>query len=413
MKFLRAGLRWGGIAIGLAGVLAVTGPRSGRAAIVLWLPRLLAQAWAPVVAAAGLLVGGVSLVTGRRLPGLAALAGASLAARFTVRARGRGARLSQIVARKPPDAQCLRDVVVGDGAGPPLLGDLWLPEDGTPPSGVGVVYLHGGLWQALDKGFLIAPLMRAMAGGGHVVLDLAYPLAPGATLGDMEGAVAAATAWLRSAGANHGVRRDRIVLVGHAGGGHLALVTAFRAAKSQRDDPGPVRGVAAISAVTDPVAFWEEYGRVNPRQPAPGQPIPDDLRPRLRATPIDRLVTRLRLFPAYRYGNLPGGALLVHGLFGGTPAESPGAYADWSPVALAGSACPPVLQVTGGDDAIIPAAHGRRLHQRLRDAGVPSTLVEVPGAVHGFDQYPGVSRRIAPAARRTTDALLAFLDERR
>lgn len=410
----RSALRWCGIAIGLAGGLTVAGPRSGRAAILLWLPRLLAQAWAPVVAVAGILVGGAALAAGRCVAGLAALAGAMTAARFTVRTLGSGTRLAPVVAPRMPDARCLRDVVVGDGAGSPLLGDLWLPADGTPSSGVGVVYLHGGLWQALDKGFLIAPLMRAMAGHGHVVLDLAYPLAPGATLVDMERAAAAGTAWLRSAGAGHGVRSDRIVLVGHAGGGHLALVTAFRAARAHPDDPVPVCGVAAISAVTDPVAFWEEYGRVNPRQPAPGEPIPDDLRPRLRAaTPIDRLVTRLRLFPAYRYGNLPGGALLVHDLFGGTPSDAPGAYAAWSPVALAGPACPPVLQVTGGNDAIIPAAHGRRLHVRLQEAGVPSILVEVPGAVHGFDQYPGVSRRIAPAARRTTDALLAFLDQRR
>ena len=147
----RSSLRWCGIAIGLAGGLTVAGPRSGRAAILLWLPRLLAQAWAPVVAVAGILVGGAALAAGRCVAGLAALAGAMTAARFTVRTLGSGTRLAPVVAPRMPDARCLRDVVVGDGAGSPLLGDLWLPADGTPSSGVGVVYLHGGLWQALAK----------------------------------------------------------------------------------------------------------------------------------------------------------------------------------------------------------------------------------------------------------------------
>jgi acetyl esterase/lipase len=122
-------------------------------------------------------------------------------------------------------------------------------------------------------------------------------------------------------------------------------------------------------------------------------------------------VTRLRLFPAFRYGNLPGGPALVHDLFGGTPVDAPDSYAAWSPAALVGPGCPPVLQVVGHHDAIIPPSQGRLLHESLARAGGRSALVEIPMAVHGFDQYPGVSRRIAPAARRTTAPLLAFLDD--
>ncbi len=153
---------------------------------------------------------------------------------------------------------------------------------------------------------------------------------------------------------------------------------------------------------------------MNPRQPRPGEPVPADLRPRIHdTTALDRLVTRLRLFPAYRYGNGPGGAALVHDLFGGTPVDAPDRYTAWSPVALAAPGCPPVLQVVGGDDAIIPASQGRAMHEALEGVGCRSTLVEIPMAVHAFDQHPGVSRRVAPAARRTTAALLAFLRDLR
>lgn len=398
---------------GVAGAVAVVGPREGRLAIVLWLPRLYAQAWSPVVAAAGSVLGSVALASGRRRLGLVGLGGAGLAAGYVARVLGPlwAARLPRASGR------CLRGVRLGalaDGEG--VLADLWCPEPNQPRSGTGIVYLHGGLWQALDKGFCVTPLMRLLTGRGHVVLDVAYPLAPRATLEAMDEAVAVAVKWLAQHGAAEGVRADRVVLVGHAGGGHLALVHALRRSMADAVESSevPIRGVVAISAVTDPAAFWVEYGRVNRRQPQPGQAVPASLRPRVRdATPLDRLVTRLRLFPAYRYGNGPGGPALVHDLFGGTPADAPDRYAAWSPVALAAPGCPPILQVVGSDDAIIPASQGRVLHQMLEDVGCRSTLVEIPSAVHGFDQYPGVSRRIAPAARRTTVALLAFIEEPR
>ncbi|MGD8485738.1 MAG: alpha/beta hydrolase [Chloroflexota bacterium] len=399
-------------AVGIAGVLATVGPRVGRLAVVIWLPRLLAQAWSPVVAAAGTIVGSVALLAGRSRLALVALGGVGLAACYGATALGRSA-----AARLPATiGRCQPDVEVGRlGTGEAVLADLWLPVRERPRSGVGIVYLHGGLWQAIDKGFGNAPLMRMLTAEGHVVLDVAYPLAPGAPLKAMDDAVGLAVRWLSQEGSAEGVRADRIVLVGHAGGGHLALVHAFRGARRDAvrgSDPPPIRGVAAISAVTDPVAFWVDYGRVNRRQPRPGEPVPADLRPRLHdTTPLDRLVTRLRLFPAYRYGNWPGGPALVHDLFGGTPSDAPDRYAAWSPAELAAPGCPPVLQIVGSHDAIIPASQGRVLHESLLSAGCPSTLVEIPLAVHGFDQYPGVSRRVAPAARRTTATLLAFIDE--
>jgi acetyl esterase/lipase len=395
--------------VGVAGALAAAGPRAGRPAVVVWLPRLLAQAWSPVVAAMGAGVGCAALACRRPRLGLLALGGGGLATRYTLTALGR----SPAVRLPPTSGTCLPDLRVGALAnGEAVLADLWRPPQERQRSGVGIVYLHGGLWQAADKGFFISPLMRMLTAEGHVVLDVAYPLAPGAPLEAMDEAVALAVRWLSLEGSAEGVRADRVVLVGHAGGGHLALVHAFR--RARRDGAGDepsIRGVAAISAVTEPVAFWAAYGRVNPRQPRPGEPVPAGLRPRMRdTTPLDRLVTRLRLFPAYRYGNGPGGAALVHDLFGGTPSDAPDRYAAWSPMALAGPGCPPVLQVVGGDDAIIPASQGRMLHESLIRADCPSTLLEIPLAVHGFDQYPGVSRRVAPAARRTTATLLAFIE---
>jgi len=40
---------------------------------------------------------------------------------------------------------------------------------------------------------------------------------------------------------------------------------------------------------------------------------------------------------------------------------------------------------------------------------VPSVYIEFPRSVHGFDQYFGVSRRIAPAAQSATYDIERFL----
>ncbi len=103
------------------------------------------------------------------------------------------------------------------GAGHHLLGDLWRPPGDVPTSGLAVVFLHGSLWQALDKDFLSRPLFRRLAGQGHVILDVAYPLAPEADLAEMIDAVGQAIRWLQAHAYDYGVRSDRLVLMGASG----------------------------------------------------------------------------------------------------------------------------------------------------------------------------------------------------
>jgi acetyl esterase/lipase len=171
-----------------------------------------------------------------------------------------------------------------------------------------------------------------------------------------------------------------------------------------------VRAVVSFFGPTDLVAFFDEYGLANPKQPESSAQIGEDLRPRVHdATPMDRFLTRTGTFPAYRYGNMPGDPLVLFHLLGGTPREAPDSYRQGSPLAQVGPHCPPTLQVFGDDDFAVDASHGRRLHQALREAGVRSVYIELPGAVHAFDQYLGVSRRVAPAAQAATQDLMRFL----
>jgi acetyl esterase/lipase len=436
----------------------------GPAGGIVWLPKLWSGAWAPFLAILGGLGALAGLARGDRKAVCAGLFGAAVAARYTARvarehdgfdqAFGAGwqgrippslrARVLKgryrLLQPKPPAVPGRRDVVLGTRTceRQPLLADIWDPPGGVARTQLAVVYLHGGLWNSLDKGFLSQPLVRRLAGQGHVVMDVAYSLAPRADLNDMMHDVIQAIAWIQTHAAQYGVDPERIVLMGTSGGGHLALLAAYGHGDSRfaavprfasppwgasRGSPlrrasqageanvqPPVRAVVSFFGPTDLVAFFDEYGRANPKQPESRAQIGEDLRPRVRdATPIDRFLTRTGTFPEYRYGNMPGDPLVLFHLLGGTPSEAPDRYRQGSPLAQVGSHCPPTLQVFGDDDFAVDASHGRRLHKALQEAGVPSVYVEFPGAVHAFDQYLGVSRRVAPAAQAATQDLERFL----
>lgn len=115
--------------VGIAGVSATVAPRTGRLAVLMWLARLYAQAWSPVLAATGVIVGSVALSSGRLRLALVALGGAGPAARYTATVLGRPA------AARPPEAtgKCVADVAVGRlGNGEAVPTDLWLPDQELP-----------------------------------------------------------------------------------------------------------------------------------------------------------------------------------------------------------------------------------------------------------------------------------------
>ena len=423
------------------GLLTIIKSPPGILGGVVWLPKLWAGAWAPFLAilgAAGALLSG----TKKDPRGLwAGLLGMAFGMRYTLKVTAEKDRFAPVFgpdwedripvdlrARLPagrykliqpasPTAPGIRDVMIGlsGNSEHPLLCDIWVPPGGVPRTGLAVIYLHGGLWQALDKDFLTQPLFRRLASQGHVIMDLAYSLSPESGLDCMLGEVRQAVLWMKKYSGGFGVNPERIVLMGVSGGAHLALLTAYAPSHPAFQLEGraadmTVRGVISISGVTDLQAFFREYGQTNPRQPEFSSQITGDLRPRIYdKTWLDKFMTRRRVFPAYRHANMPGGPLLLIYLLGGTLSEVPEAYQLASPIAHVGLHCPPTLHVYGEDDFVVNTSQGRRLHQSLCAAGAASIYIELPDTVHGFDQYFGVSRRVAPAAQSVAYDLDRFL----
>ena len=143
----------------------------------------------------------------------------------------------EILSDAPPPAA---DARLAYGAEPKQFGDLRLPEgDSLWPL---AVVVHGGSWKAMYNLIHTGHLCVAFAAAGIATWNVEYR-----SVGDPHGVwpgggddVAAATEFAVELAERYPLDRDRVVLVGHSAGGHLALWTANRAQL-------PVAGIAPVS----------------------------------------------------------------------------------------------------------------------------------------------------------------------
>ncbi len=107
------------------------------------------------------------------------------------------------------------------GANPRCRFDLFLGKAGAPL----VVFIHGGYWQSLSKerySFVAAPFLRE---GMNVAL-LGYPLAPQATIADIQGHILSGLDAVFGALAEQAHMPEAWAICGHSAGGHLAASAA-------------------------------------------------------------------------------------------------------------------------------------------------------------------------------------------
>jgi acetyl esterase/lipase len=393
-------------------------------------PKLLAGAWTPFLALAGGLGALMGLLRKDRKAACAGVFGAVVAARHVVRvtaphdgfARAFGLdwqrRIppdlrSRLLPERytpvpgdPPQVAWQRDVVFGAHVetGDPLLCDVWQPPGGVPRTGLAVIYLHGSAWHYLDKDMATRRFFRHLAGQGHVVMDVAYTLAPKAQLRAMVADVKRAIAWIKAHAAEYGVNPERIVLVGGSAGGHLALLAAYTPSHPELqpadvDADTSVRAVVSYYGLPDLRASYD-YFQAN----SPHLPTGETWLGRLWVDGVEALFRRLRILPPD--GELVGLTDMLPSLCGGTPDEVPEMYDLGSPTNHVGSHCPPTLLLQGAHDMGGMVPDVRRLHRALREAGATSVYVEFPDTDHAFDL---IFPKWAPAAQAATYDTERFL----
>ena len=128
------------------------------------------------------------------------------------------------------------------GADPAQKFDLVVPAGGRKPL---LLYIHGGGWSIGDKTQTEATKATHFNAQGWAFASMNYRLVPAATVEQQAGDIASAVADIRAHAAELGVDPDRIVLMGHSAGAHLAALVGsdvhyFAAAKV------PLRAIRGI-----------------------------------------------------------------------------------------------------------------------------------------------------------------------
>jgi acetyl esterase/lipase len=247
---------------------------------------------------------------------------------------------------------------------PQRMDVAWPAGDGPYPL---VVLIHGGGWSGGDKS-AYHYAMRVLVSQGYAAASIDYRLASSprnlfpAAVEDVRCAVR----FLRSNAGRYHIDPARIGALGHSAGAHLAAMLGTAADVPGLDGACPIRDVSpAVSAV---VALAG----------------PQDIR---TAGALD-----------------PSQSGMVENFLGAAPESVMERALLASPAVHVKAGAPPFLLVHGTSDGVVPLRQSRSMRDTLRAAGVPVTLIELPGIGHSIDEF-GMS----PSFRVSTCTTLAFL----
>jgi acetyl esterase/lipase len=88
-----------------------------------------------------------------------------------------------------------------------------------------VIWIHGGAWRFGDKG-QVQGKPRAFADAGYVLVSVDYRLVPTVGYKEQVGDVARAIRWVHDHVSEYGGDPDRLFLIGHSSGAHVAALVA-------------------------------------------------------------------------------------------------------------------------------------------------------------------------------------------
>ena len=152
--------------------------------------------------------------------------------------------IGERAAAKSPPAPGMREFAYG--VDPKQKLDL------VQPAGVSrapvLLFVHGGGWSIGDKRHAAADKARWANSRGWAFASANYRLVPQATVEQQAADVASAIAWLRASAAAQGLDRDRVVLIGHSAGAHLAALvgTDPQYLKAAGVPLGAIKGVVLL-----------------------------------------------------------------------------------------------------------------------------------------------------------------------
>jgi acetyl esterase len=248
----------------------------------------------------------------------------------------------------PPALPSVRDLEF-DGPASRLPARVYTPPGAGPfPT---IVFIHGGGWVVGDVDQADVDCRCLCADTGSLVISVGYRLAPEDVFPAAVDDCYAAFEWAAREAAGLGGDPARLIVCGDSAGGNLSAAVALLA----RDRGGPaLTHQVLIYPVTDCSFDTPSYTAY-----ADGYFMTaDDMRD---------------MWECYLGDGLPG-------------ADDPRASMLRTDDL---SGLPPAIVVTAGCDVL--RDEGNEYARRLSDAGVPVTLLEYPGQIHGFWSCGGVT----------------------
>jgi acetyl esterase/lipase len=243
--------------------------------------------------------------------------------------------------------------------------DVYLAKSDAPLPAM--VFIHGGGWRGGSKNAVPGWLLNAVHENWLSVVSVEYRFSQVAPHPAQGRDCLRAIQFVRHNAAKWNIDPQRIGVTGGSAGGHLSLWVALHDDAANADSQDPV--ARQSSRVACAVSF---------------------------AGPTDwSLLDKLEhKHPAYRQ---------LLGYEPGTPASAMDAKAktDVSPISFASQDDPPVLQIHGDQDDIVPIEHAQNLDERLKSVGVKTELVVIAGANHG----------VAGAGPQVTERATTFVRE--
>ena len=242
-------------------------------------------------------------------------------------------------------SQTHRDVPYDDDHSAQCL-DAYLVESAEPVPAM--VYIHGGGWRAGSKRSVPAWLRNLVAEKACAVIAVEYRFTDVATHPAQVNDCMRAIQFVRKNASKWNINPQRIGVTGGSAGGHLSAYVALH------DDIANKGSKDVVERQSSRVACAVSF-----------------------AGPTDwtLLKTIEHKHPAYRQ------------LIGYEPKTPPSDLAekivgDVSPITFASKDDPPIMQVHGDKDVVVPVEHASKLHKKLLGLGVTSKFVVIEGGSH-------------------------------
>lgn len=227
------------------------------------------------------------------------------------------------------------DVVYGHKDGLAMTFDVYTPPNAN---GAGVLFMVSGGWVSTwappDGGLRRFELLLNK---GFTVFSVRHGSSPRYKVPDAAADVERAVRFIRLNATKFGVDPGRLGAYGGSAGGHLSLMLGLDpdAGDAQARDEilRGSSGLAAVVALFPPVDL---RGWTGPSKDFPALDFDAELAPSV------------------------------------------------SPILFVSSDDPPTLLIHGDADKLVPISHSQRLHAALKEAGVTTDFVTIPGGTHGF-----------------------------